>query len=441
MNRLASSALRKGIDPITGLINGNEMMLVIRDHIDLFRRGGGCPPKLIFLDIDRFGGLASMLGEQGIGELLRAFSARLLGAVGRDGVVARGSGDRFFVLFENEAVRDRLVGLFDPPLTILGRAVYAPTSGGAVRYPTDAEGPLQLVRCATLALKWAKRFAPGRIIDFEEGMREDATRARLIENGMREVINDPGKEFRLLYQPKILLETGRLIGVEALMRWDATTVGPVGPSEFIPVAEATHLIVPLGRWLTDTAFQTVKNWREAGYEIELSINVSPVELNSPNFVTELDARRAFYGLRREMIEIEITESHIASDLVVERILRLRRLGYLIAIDDFGRDQSNLSRVVSLPATTLKIDKSVTDGVLHDPRQALVIRSVISLAADLGLRSVVEGLETHDQAVKLREIGANCCQGFYGSRPIDANDIIRMIQVVGLEHYRAVLQAA
>ncbi len=432
----ATSSFRKGLDPVTGLINGNEMMLVVRDHIDRYRRDGGDPPKLAFLDIDRFSGLASMLGEEGARELFRAYSARLSLAVGSEGVVARGSGDRFFVLFEDNAVRDRLVGLFEAPLEVLGRSVYAPTSAGVACYPIDAEGPLQLVRCASLAMKWAKRFAAGTIIDFQGKMRDDATRARLIENGIREVIENPGKEFRLVYQPKMILGSGRIIGVEALMRWDNTTLGRIGPSEFIPVAETTHLIVSLGRWLVDTAFRTVKRWRDEGFEIELSLNVSPVELNSASFVSHLEERLHHYGLRREMVEIEITEGYLDTDLVVEKILRLRHLGYLIAIDDFGRDQSNLSRVATLPATTLKIDKSVTDGVLDDHRQFLVIRNVLSLAADLGLRAVVEGLENHAQAVKLLQIGARYCQGFYGSRPIDADDIIRLVTSVGLEQSRA-----
>ncbi len=420
------------LDPITGLINGNEMMLVIRDHIEQFHRDGGDPPKLAFLDIDRFSGLASTLKEEGARELLRAYAARLSEAVGAQGVVARGSGDRFFVLFEEVSVRQRLVGLFDVPLIVEGRNVYTPTSGGVVTYPTDAEGPHQLVRCASMAMKWAKRLAPGTIIDFEAQMREDAARSRLIEDCIRDVINDPGREFRLVYQPKTVFATGSIMGAEALMRWDSPILGSIGPEEFIPVAEATRLIIPLGRWLIDTAFSVLKDWREGGYEIEIAINVSPVELKSETFISYLGDRLKFYGLRSDMIEIEITEGHLETDFVVEQIIRLRHLGYRIAIDDFGRDQSNLSRVASLPATTLKIDKSLTDGLLDDDRQFAVMKNILSLAADLGLRSVIEGIESHAQAAKLAQIGANYCQGFFRSKPIDADGVIQMIDEAGME---------
>ena len=413
-------------DPITGLINGNEMMLVIRDHIDRFHREGGKPPQLAFLDIDRYSGLASMLGEEGARELLRVYCARLSNGVGDEGVVARGSGDRFFVLFEDPIVKQRLSGLFEAPLSVLGRNVYTPTSAGVAVYPQDAEGPHQLVRCASMAMKWAKRLAPGTVIDFDSKMRDDAARSRLVEDCMRAAIEHPEREFRLVYQPKAVFKTGVITGVEALMRWESSVLGPVSPDEFIQVAEATRLILPLGRWLLDTAFKVLREWRDAGYEIEMAVNVSPVELKSESFVEYLQERLAFYNLSPEMIEIEITEGQLVADFIVEQLLRLRRLGFHIAIDDFGRDQSNLSRVASLPATTLKIDKSLTDGLLDDRRQFVLMKNILSLATDLGLRSVIEGIETPEQAIQLGLIGGGYGQGYYMSKPIPADGIIKLI---------------
>lgn len=421
-----------GTDPITGLINGNEMMLVISDHLQRFLRDGGDPPKLAFLDIDRFSGLASSLGEEGARELLRAYCARLSAAVGSDGVVARGSGDRFFVLFQDPTVRERLTGLFDAPLTVAGRKVYTPTSGGVVCYPRDAEGPHQLVRCASMAMKWAKRLAPGTLFDFQPQMREDATRARVIEDCIRGTIDSPGREFYLAFQPKAAFSTGKITGVEALMRWQSPVLGIVEPDEFIPVAEATRLILPLGRWLIDTAFRALKEWRDEGQEMEIALNISPIELTSASFIDNLRERLAFYGLEPEFVEIEITEGQLDADLVVEKLLRLRQLGYSIAIDDFGRDQSNLARIASLPATTLKIDKSITDGFLDDKRQFFLMKNIISLAADLGLRSVIEGIESLAQAEQLGEIGADYGQGFYKSKPVSAEDILQLINEMETE---------
>ena len=423
-------------DPITGLINGNEMMLVIRDHIERYHRDGGLPPQLAFLDIDRYSGLASMLGEEGARELLRVYCARLSNGVGKEGVVARGSGDRFFVLFEDPIVKERLSGLFEAPLIVTGRNVYTPTSAGVAVYPRDAEGPHQLVRCASMAMKWAKRLSPGTLIEFDSKMREDAARSRLVEDCMRAAIENPDREFRLVYQPKAVFKTGKITGVEALMRWDSPILGSVSPDEFVQVAEATRLILPLGRWLLDTAFKVLRGWLDQGYMIEMAVNVSPVELKSEAFVDYLQDRVNHYDLKPEMVEIEITEGQLVADFIVEQLLRLRRLGFHIAIDDFGRDQSNLSRVASLPATTLKIDKSLTDGLLDDRRQFVLMKNILSLATDLGLRSVIEGIETPEQAVQLGLIGGGYGQGYYMSKPIAADAIIKLIDSMESDRLKA-----
>ena len=243
---------------------------------------------------------------------------------------------------------------------------------------------------------------------------------------MRAAIEHPDREFRLVYQPKAVFKTGKITGVEALMRWDSPILGSVSPEEFVQVAEATRLILPLGRWLLDTAFKVLRGWRDKGYEIEMAVNVSPVELKSESFVDYLQDRLAAYDLEPEMVEIEITEGQLVADFVVEQLLRLRRLGFHIAIDDFGRDQSNLSRVASLPATTLKIDKSLTDGLLDDRRQFVLMKNILSLATDLGLRSVIEGIETPEQAIQLGLIGGGYGQGYYMSKPIAADAITKLI---------------
>jgi diguanylate cyclase (GGDEF)-like protein len=413
-------------DPISALIGGNEVMTILRDHIDRYDREGGQPPQIAFLDIDRFNGLASMLGEEGAREMLRVYSARLSDGVGEAGVVARGSGDRFFVLFEDPIVRERLSGLFEAPLVVTGRNVYTPTSAGVAVYPRDAEEPHQLIRCAGMAMKWAKRIAPGTLIEFNAKMRDDAARSRLVEDCMRAAIENPDREFHLVYQPKTIFKTGEIAGVEALMRWNSPILGPVSPDEFVKVAEATRLILPLGRWLLDTAFKALRKWRDKGYVVEMAVNVSPVELKSEVFAEYLLDRLATYGLEPEMIEIEVTEGQLVENSVIEMLLRLRKLGFNIAIDDFGRDQSNLSRVASLPATTLKIDKSLTDGLLDDHRQFVLMKNILSLAADLGLRSVVEGIETLEQANQLSQIGGVYGQGYYMSRPIPADEITKLI---------------
>jgi EAL domain-containing protein (putative c-di-GMP-specific phosphodiesterase class I) len=417
-------------DPITGLMTGNEMMRVVRTYMERYHKEGGRPPQLAFLDIDRFTGLSSMLGEDGTRAFLKSYCARLIEAVGAAGEIARGSGDRFFVLFTDPTIREQLRGLFDQPIEIGGRNVYAPTSMGVALYPRDAEGPNQLVRCATLAMKSAKRDSPGTLVEFNNKMRTDAARSRQVEDCLRSVIDRPEREFRLVYQPKVDLKDGKVAGVEALMRWTSSSLGAVPPDEFIPVAESTRLILPLGRWLIETALSDLKRWVDDGYNLHMAINVSPVELKHGDFVRYLSDRVAAFGLPNEMIEVEITEGQLVADSVIDQLVRLRACGFQIAIDDFGRDQSNLSRVASLPATTLKIDKSLTDGLLDDRRQLALMKNIIALCDDLGLQSVIEGIETIDQARQLGLIGGILGQGFFTSKPIPANDLIRLVDERG-----------
>lgn len=420
---------RSGVerDPITGLITGNEIMLVIREHMNRFNVVGGAPPQLAFLDIDRYSGVATMLGDEGSRSLLRAYASRLTEALADDAVIARGSGDRFFVLFDEPAVMGRLRDLFETPFQVAGRTIYTPTSIGVAIYPRDADGPHQLVRCASMAMKWAKRLTPGGIMEFEAQMREDASRARLLEDSMRSVSTNPDAEFKLLYQPKIDLRTRRVAGVEALMRWNSPTLGAVDPSEFIPVAEATRLILPLGRWLLDSSFAVMKQWIARGYDLTMAVNVSPVELEADGFIENLVERSTIYGVPPSRIELEVTDRQVVSDYVVQQLLRIRELGFNIAVDDFGRDQSNLTRIASLPVTTLKIDKSLTDDLLENRRQFILIKNIISLAADLGLSSVIEGVETKAQARELTELGGDFSQGFYMSPAISPEAVIRLKQ--------------
>ncbi len=432
MGEVGKPDARSGVerDPITGLITGNEMMLVIREHMNRFDVVGGLPPQLAFLDIDRYSGLATMLGDDGARALLRAYGARLTEVVGDDAVIARGSGDRFFVLFDEPEIRGRLTKIFDAPFVVAGRTVYTPTSVGVAIYPRDAEGPHQMVRCASMAMKWAKRLSPGGVMEFEAQMREDASRARLLEDSMRGVAEKPDAEFKLLYQPKIDLKTGRVAGVEALMRWNSPSLGQVEPNEFIPVAEATRLILPLGRWLIDSSFAVMRQWVAAGYDLTMAINVSPVELEAEGFIDNLVERTKLYGVPPERIELEVTDRQVVSDYVVEQLLHIRELGYNLAVDDFGRDHSNLTRIASLPVTTLKIDKSLTDDLLENRRQFILIKNIISLASDLGLQSVIEGVESMAQAQELTTLGGDFSQGFYMSPAVSPEAVIRMKDEMG-----------
>jgi EAL domain-containing protein (putative c-di-GMP-specific phosphodiesterase class I) len=406
------------------------MMLVIREHMNRFDVVGGSPPHLAFLDIDRYSGLATMLGDEGARTLLRAYAARLTEALAEDAVIARGSGDRFFVLYDEVELRGRLEGLFEAPFQIAGRTVYTPTSIGVAIYPRDAEGPHQLVRCASMAMKWAKRLTPGGIMEFEARMREDASRARLLEDSMRSVADAPDAEFTLLYQPKIDLRTNRVSGVEALMRWNSPLLGVVEPTEFIPMAEATRLILPMGRWLIDSSFAVLSDWIAKGYDLTMAINVSPVELESEGFIENLMERSQIHGVPPSRVELEVTDRQVVSDYVIDQLLRIRELGFNLAVDDFGRDQSNLTRIASLPVTTLKIDKSLTDDLLENRRQFILIKNIISLASDLGLTSVIEGVETKAQAHELTLLGGDYSQGFYTSPAISPEAVIRMTNEAG-----------
>jgi EAL domain-containing protein (putative c-di-GMP-specific phosphodiesterase class I) len=316
-----------------------------------------------------------------------------------------------------------LLDIFREPIAVSGKAVFLPVVIGIAHHPEHGADADSLINAAWLAAHDGRRFGEARCHNYHPRIGEELKRKRFLEHALRQAILElergEDEPFELVYQPKIDLDTYKVSGVEALIRWNDPDVG-AGPGEFIAIAEETGLIVPLGRWVVRQAFSHHHAWRGCGNDLKLAINVSPAQLSSmamPRFPAFLAAEIAATGIDPSLVEIEITEGIMADPEARAAIDELSVIGVHIAVDDFGKLYSNLAILSSIPASTLKIDKEFVDDILSDDRKRIVAQQVVTLARALGMRSVMEGVETAEQLALLADLGCDEVQGYVFSRPL------------------------
>ena len=289
--------------------------------------------------------------------------------------------------------------------------------GGAAPGDLDALGDA-LLRDADLAMYRAKSAGKGRYVFFEPSMHEEAVRRLELEADLRAALAK--HEFRLVYQPIVTLEEERLVGVEALVRWQHPLRGVVPPGEFIPLAEETGLIVPLGRWVLAEACRQAAAWAEqGGAELSVTVNVSGQQLYSAAFVDEVRVAVGASGVASRRIVLELTETVMIDrpELALERFTALKELGVRLAVDDFGTGYSAMNYLRQFPFDVLKIDKSFIDEVAGGGQPAALAGAIVALGSALGLRTVAEGIETAEQAAALGEMGCGLAQGYHFGRPL------------------------
>jgi diguanylate cyclase (GGDEF)-like protein/PAS domain S-box-containing protein len=423
-------------DPLTGLPNRLYFLDRLEDSIQK-DDGDGMGFAVLFIDLDRFKLVNDSLGHAAGDELLMGISGRLKASVRAAGtgserlrhcVVARLGGDEFAVLLngvrqisEAAAVAERILKSLSAPFQIAGRQVFGTVSigiapGSAVRSPED------LLRDADAAMYYAKTKGKARYEVFDEGMR-DRARARLeIETDLRKAIDL--NQLVLYYQPQISLVTSRVIGYEALVRWRHPERGLVPPSEFIPVAEETDLIVPLGRWVLREACRQMAQWHR-GFAVDpaltVSVNVSFRQLGDASLVDEVRKALRESGLPPGSLKLEMTESSIMSnpEMAIGILRQLKEIGVGLEIDDFGTGYSSLSNLSRLPFDTVKIDQSFVKDLHASGESAEIVKTILDLARSMGMSVVAEGVETADQLGVLTSLGCDYAQGYYFSRPVDS----------------------
>jgi diguanylate cyclase (GGDEF)-like protein len=433
--RLAESALKfqNNRDPLTGLANRN----LLRDRLGLaiaHAARSAHPIWVLFVDLDRFKFINDSLGHLAGDELLKKVAERLQGALRETDTVARLGGDEFVLLLpegnENPlstVIVQRVMDAIARPLTIEGHEFFLTCSIGVSSYPVDGEDVETLIKHADIAMYRAKQTGRNNFQFYTAKMNEQALERLRLEGDLRLALERD--EFILHYQPQVDLRSGRIVGMEALIRWQHPALGMVPPGRFIGLAEETGLIVPIGAWVLRTACAQIKAWQSAGLGfLRVSVNLSARQFYQRDLLESVGAVLAQSGLDPQYLEIELTESMVMTDVdsAVAILRGLKALGVQMSIDDFGTGYSSLSYLKRFPIDVLKIDQSFVRDITIDPDDAAIVTSIISLAHNLRLNVIAEGVETEAQLEYLRRHGCDEIQGYYFSRPVDAEAFAALV---------------
>jgi diguanylate cyclase (GGDEF)-like protein/PAS domain S-box-containing protein len=420
-------------DALTALPNRLLFKDRLAQAIALASRRGSRGLAIMFIDLDRFKTINDTLGH-GIGdELLRAAASRLRDALRHADTVARLGGDEFLFLLPgvdeaDQAARlgQKIVDLFNEPFHIHGHELHITTSAGMSLFPSDAQDGETLIRNADTALYRAKEQGRNRCQLYAPAMNAFAARRLMLENNLRRAL-DRG-ELVLFYQPLVSLERGDITGVEALIRWKHPELGDIAPAEFIPIAEETGLIVPLSRWIFRTAFTQMREWLDAGATLQtMSVNVSARRFNDSNLPSIMAEVLEEARLDGGHVSLELTEGVMLEDAeaTILTLKELKKLGVKISIDDFGTGYSSLSYLKRLPIDTLKIDRSFVRHIPSSDDSAIAML-IISMAHNLNLTVVAEGVETEEQRAFLRTRNCDTMQGFLVSQPLASEGMTELL---------------
>jgi diguanylate cyclase (GGDEF)-like protein len=415
-------------DALTGLAN----RALFADRVEqALRRGvrGQGQPAVVFIDLDGFKGVNDTLGHSAGDALLREVARRLRSVVRLDDTVSRLGGDEFAVLVEQAgsgpegavATAERVLATLAVPFTLERQTV---TISGSVGIAVGSAGTCSdsLIGDADIAMYAAKMAGRSRAVVFDAGMRASAVAARELEQELRNAL--AADEFRLVYQPVIDLSDDSITGFEALLRWNSPVLGPVPPDRFVPVAEASGLIEPIGAWALREACATAAAWRaEHGRDLTMAVNVSAVQLTSAHLVDHITEALTASGLPPSALVLEVTETALVADpeRASECLAALRALGLRLALDDFGTGYSSLAHLRQFTVDVLKIDRSFVGTIGEDGVLPPIVRGMIDLGRTLGLEIVAEGVETDAQRRLLVEGRCDLAQGYLFARPLEPGD--------------------
>lgn len=386
---------------------------------------------VLFLDLDRFKKINETLGHDVGDKLLLEVARRLEECVRKSDTVGRLGGDEFAVLLDDlhdvkfvAVVARKILHALSKPIVIQEFELYATSSIGISLFPDDSPDVDVLLRCADTALYRAKEAGKNNYQYYTTDMNTRAFEFLLLESGLRKALVN--NELVVFYQPLIDLKTNKLIGMEALLRWLHPEKGMIAPGDFIPLAEETGLIDPIGDWVMRTACSQNKKWQDAGYPpVKVSVNMSARQFNKKDITEQIGEILEDTGLSPEYLGIEITESVIMRDAssTITTLTSMHEIGISLSIDDFGTGYSSLSYLKLFPIDNLKIDRSFVSNITSDSTDAAISASVIMLAHSMNLKVVAEGVETQDQLDLLRRQGCDFVQGYLFSRPLSAEEFV------------------
>jgi diguanylate cyclase (GGDEF)-like protein/PAS domain S-box-containing protein len=420
-------------DALTGLPNRTLLYDRMQQAVLHSERYGNLA-AVAFLDLDQFKFINDSLGHQVGDELLKITAQRLITCLRESDTVARQGGDEFVLLLTSQPNEEsvtqtlqRVLHEVAQPWMANGLEFQITCSIGVTLCPNDGRDAETLLKNADSAMYKAKELGRNNFQYFAAEMNSTVTDRLELLNRLRQAVTND--EFILHYQPKANLATEEIIGVEALIRWNSAQTGMVSPGAFIPLAEETGLIIPIGEWVLRTACRQNRAWQDAGYaRIPVSVNLSPRQLARGDIVELVERILAETGLAAQYLELEITESVMATD--VEKsfamLTQLRAIGVKISLDDFGTGYSSLSYLKRFPVDTLKIDQSFVRDIATDQDSAAIVKAIISLGHNLNLTVLAEGIETVDQFQFLLKNGCDEGQGYLMSRPVPNHDFLQLL---------------
>jgi diguanylate cyclase (GGDEF)-like protein/PAS domain S-box-containing protein len=411
-------------DALTGLPNRVLLTDRITQALALAQRND-TRAAVMFLDLDRFKNVNDSLGHSAGDKLLQEVATRLKAAMRASDTVSRLGGDEFVILMPDAAdqaaiavAARKVLEAIGRPYQVDGHELTSTPSLGIAVYPADGQDVETLLRNADAAMYHAKESGRNNYQFFTQDMNARALERLSLERSLRRALQRD--ELRLHYQPQYDLGTGRIVGVEALIRWEHPVEGLVSPARFMPFAEETGLILPIGAWVLQKACCQNRDWQREGLPaVRMSVNISAVQFRQAGFAETVRQALADSGLDARYLELEVTESVIMhdADRVTATLGELKQMGLELAIDDFGTGYSSLNYLKRFPIDRLKIDQSFVRDIPSDGEDAAIISAIIGLTRNLGLRTIAEGVETHEQLEFLRGQGCDEVQGYLLSRPL------------------------
>jgi len=421
-------------DALTGLPN----RILLNDRITselAHARRQQTNAALLFLDLDRFKIINDSLGHAVGDQLLRVISRRLDNCVRDEDTVARLGGDEFMILLPRISgsadagrIAKKVIECLVDPISCNGHELHITTSIGISIYPYDGTDAETLIKHADISMYRAKELGRNKAVYYTAEMNAGSRKQLAMETNLRKALEKD--QLKLFYQPKIDISSNTIVGVEALLRWEHPTMGFISPLDFIPVAEDTGLIVPIGEWVLHTAFRQLRQWHSAGFtDLTVAVNLSSAQLSRTGFEDVVAQALGESGLDASMTELEITENVAMEniDSAINILDKLKCMGVSVAMDDFGTGYSSLSYLRRLPIDIVKIDKSFVREIPDSAEDVTIAQAIIAMAQSLNLSLVVEGVENVRQLNFFRQQGVNIVQGYLFSKPVEASELLKMLE--------------
>jgi len=420
-------------DVLTGLPNRSLLQDRLEQAVAYASRSGN-PVWVMLIDLDRFKFVNDSMGHKAGDVLLMTVAARLRSSLRDLDTVARLSGDEFVVILSEHGeqtlspdIVQRVMDAVAQPVMLGTKEFFVTCSIGVAVFPSEGTGADELIEHADIAMYRAKKLGRNNFQFYTPAMNEESQERVRIESALRNALERD--EFVLYYQPQLDMKTGKICGMEALIRWQHPELGMVPPGRFVSIAEETGLIVPIGAWVMRTACAQNKAWQDAGFDkLRVAVNLSARQFSAPDLIEGLEGVLRDTGLEPKYLEIELTESLFMSDITpaVELLHRMKALGVNLSIDDFGTGYSSLSYLSRFPIDVLKIDRSFVADITRDANDEAIVTSIIALAHNLKLAVIAEGVETGEQLDYLRRHGCDEMQGYYFSRPVAAAEFEQLL---------------